>query len=196
MITRQCRGCFSAPRGSGLSCQSQRRPGGFHILPWGNQGEDSWLLDHQTWGSRWALRGLGSTHWPFGSPGVSNPPRAVISPCPSLLPVVGGGGNASVLPSLGGSFLIPPHKGASDENAAYFPAGECGVLNYTLAVGRGCEEGDAEPGGCLPEPPPGAPGPLTLSRRLLQKAMSGSVSLPENTSRWGSSVLRVSPRIT
>lgn len=119
------------PRGSGLSCQSQRRPGGFHILPWGNQGEDSWLLDHQTWGSRWALRGLGSTHWPLVSPGVSNPPRAVISPCPSLLPVVEGWGDASVLPSLGGSFLIPPHKGASDENAAYFPAGECGVLNYT-----------------------------------------------------------------
>lgn len=44
--------------------------------------------------------------------------------------------------------------------------------------------------------PPRAPGPLTLSRRLLQKAMSGSVSLPENTSLWGSSVLRVSPRIT
>lgn len=110
------------PRGSGLSCQSQRRPGGFHILPWGNQGEDSWLLDHQTWGSRWALRGLGSTHWPLVSPGVSNPPRAVISPCPSLLPVVEGWGDASVLPSLGGSFLIPPHKGASDENAA-FPCG-------------------------------------------------------------------------
>lgn len=42
----------------------------------------------------------------------------------------------------------------------------------------------------------GAQAPLTLSRRLLQKAMSGSVSLPENTSLWGSSVLRVSPRIT
>lgn len=41
----------------------------------------------------------------------------------------------------------------------------------------------------------GAQAPLTLSRRLLQKAMSGSVSLPENTSLWDSSVLRVSPRI-
>lgn len=70
------------------------------------------------------------------------------------------------------------------------------VEEDALAVGRGCEEGDGEPGSCLPEPPPGAPGPLTLSRRLLQKAMSGSVSLPENTSRWGSSVLRVSPQIT
>lgn len=49
--------------------------------------------------------------------------------------------------------------------------------------------------------PPSTPalGPtalLTFSRRLLQKAMSGSVSLPENTSLWGSSVLRVSPWIT
>lgn len=35
-------------RGSGLSCQSWRRAGEFHILPWGNQGEDSWLLHHQT----------------------------------------------------------------------------------------------------------------------------------------------------
>lgn len=70
------------------------------------------------------------------------------------------------------------------------------VEEDALAVGRGCEEGDGEPAGCLPVTPPGAPGPLTLSRRLLQKAMSGSVSLPENTSRWGSSVLRVSPRIT
>lgn len=42
----------------------------------------------------------------------------------------------------------------------------------------------------------GLTAPLTLSRRLLQKAMSGSVSLPENTSLCGSSVLRVSPRIT
>lgn len=38
--------------------------------------------------------------------------------------------------------------------------------------------------------------PLTLSRTLLQKAISGSVSLLENTSFSGSSVLRVSPRIT
>lgn len=45
-------------------------------------------------------------------------------------------------------------------------------------------------------PPSGMQAALTLSRRLLQKAMSGSVSLPENTSLWGSSVLRVSPRIT
>lgn len=37
--------------------------------------------------------------------------------------------------------------------------------------------------------------PLTLSRRFMQKAMSGSMPLLENTSFWGSSVLRVSPRI-
>ena len=52
-------------------------------------------------------------------------------------------------------------------------------------------------GRLLPSTPAWGPqAPLTLSRRLLQKAMSGSVSLPENTSLWGSSVLRVSPRIT
>lgn len=41
------------------------------------------------------------------------------------------------------------------------------------------------------------PGPawLTLSRRLLQKAMSGSLSLLENTTFWGSSVRSVAPRI-
>lgn len=65
-------------------------------------------------------------------------------------------------------------------------------------------EGEKETqGGCLLVPQHWAPkpytsgptAPLTLSRRLLQKAMSGSLSLPENTSLWGSSLLRVSPRI-
>lgn len=63
-------------------------------------------------------------------------------------------------------------------------------------MGVECEEEIR--GGCLPAPLP-AIGPtalLTLSRHVLQKAMSGSVSLPENTSLWGSSVLRVSPWIT
>lgn len=84
--------------------------------------------------------------------------------------------------------------GGGQEAAKFMLIAE--VEEDALAVGRGCKEGDGEPACCPPAPPPGAPGPLTLSRRLLQKAMSGSVSLPENTSRWGSSILRVSPRIT
>ena len=56
-------------RGSGLSCQSWGRAGEFHILPWGNQGEDSWPLHHQTWGSgraRWRLGAPLALQWPRG----------------------------------------------------------------------------------------------------------------------------------